>query len=103
MAITTADAGMPLTGNELAQQKAQFSSHTAYYASLGYDRLAAVSFVLDEAGQLDGPVLEVVIGTHPIPQKYYLTHTELGTWDGAMWAPLLEPTLADEPTRLAYD
>ena len=29
---------------------------------LGYDRLAAVSFILDEAGPLDGPVLDVGTG-----------------------------------------
>ena len=29
--------------------------------------------------------LEVVVGTHPIPQNYYLTHHELGTWQSARW------------------
>ena len=53
---------MPLTDEDLAQQKAHFWSRTAYYASLGYDRLAAASFVLDEAGPLDGPVLDVGTG-----------------------------------------
>ena len=53
---------MPLTDEELAQQKAHFWSRTAYYASLGYDRLAAAAFVLDEAGPLDGPVLDVGTG-----------------------------------------
>jgi predicted metal-binding protein len=47
--------------------------------------------------------LEVVVGTHPIPQKYYLTHEQLGTWSGPEWAPLLRPTLADESVRRAYD
>jgi predicted metal-binding protein len=47
--------------------------------------------------------MEVVVGTHPIPQKYFLTHAQLGTWQAAEWVPLLEPTLADERTRLAYD
>jgi ubiquinone/menaquinone biosynthesis C-methylase UbiE len=53
---------MPLTDEELAQQKAHFWGRTAYYASLGYDRLAAASFILDEAGPLDGPVLDVGTG-----------------------------------------
>ena len=53
---------MPLTDEVLAQQKAHFWSRTAYYASLGYDRLAAAAFVLDEAGPLDGPVLDVGTG-----------------------------------------
>jgi predicted metal-binding protein len=47
--------------------------------------------------------LRVVIGTHPIPQKYFLTHSQCGTWSGPEWAPLLQPTLADEATRKAYD
>ena len=47
--------------------------------------------------------MEVVVGTHPIPQKYFLTHAQLGTWKAQEWAPLLEPTLGDERTRLAYD
>jgi len=47
--------------------------------------------------------LKVVIGTHPIPQKYYTTHQNLGTWEAPEWKPLIAPTLADEQTRLAYD
>jgi predicted metal-binding protein len=47
--------------------------------------------------------LPVVVGTHPIPQKYFTTHTRLGTWSAPHWRALLEPTLCDEPTRLAYD
>ena len=45
----------------------------------------------------------VVIGTHPIPQKYYLTHSALGTWDSKEWKKLIQPTLNDERMRLAYD
>jgi predicted metal-binding protein len=47
--------------------------------------------------------LPVVVGTHPIPQKYFTTHIHLGTWNAPEWGALLEPTLCDEPTRLAYD
>lgn len=47
--------------------------------------------------------LKVVIGTHPIPQNYYITHQNLGTWQAPRWKPLIQPTLADEPTRLEYD
>lgn len=47
--------------------------------------------------------MDVVIGTHPIPQKYYLTHKELGTWDSPHWQEIIKPTLADEKTRLEYD
>jgi predicted metal-binding protein len=47
--------------------------------------------------------LEVVVGTHPIPQSYYLTHGALETWQSARWQELIQPVLTDEETRLAYD
>jgi predicted metal-binding protein len=47
--------------------------------------------------------LEVVIGTHPIPEKYLRTHERLGTWRGDEWEALIRDTLGDEKTRLAYD
>jgi predicted metal-binding protein len=45
----------------------------------------------------------VVVGTHPIPQKYYDVHTRLKTWKSPEWKEIIQPTLADEKTRLAYD
>lgn len=47
--------------------------------------------------------IPVVVGTHPIPQKYYLTHERCGTWTSPQWSIRLAPTLGDEKTRLAYD
>jgi len=47
--------------------------------------------------------INVVIGTHPIPQKYYITHSKLKTWDSSEWKEFIKPTLTDEKTRLAYD
>jgi len=47
--------------------------------------------------------LKVVYGTHPIPQKYYITHTNLKTWDSPRWQEIIQPTLSNEKTRLAYD
>jgi predicted metal-binding protein len=47
--------------------------------------------------------LEVVYGTHPIPQKYLTMHKQLGTWDAPEWKEIIQPTLTDEATRLAYD
>lgn len=47
--------------------------------------------------------VEVVVGTHPIPASYLEMHTRLGTWDDPSWKPLLEPTMADEATRRAYN
>jgi len=47
--------------------------------------------------------MEVVVGTHPIPQKYYTTHMNLSTWDSELWKELTAPTLSDEETRISYD
>ena len=47
--------------------------------------------------------LEVVIGTHPIPQKYVDNHEKLGSWDKEPWQEIIKPTMADEQTRLAYN
>lgn len=47
--------------------------------------------------------LEVVIGTHPIPENYYLTHHSLNTWQAGVWQDRIKDVLTDEKTRLAYD
>ena len=47
--------------------------------------------------------LKVVVGTHPVPQKYYRIHEKLGTWEGPRWEELLKPTLGEEAVRAAYD
>jgi predicted metal-binding protein len=47
--------------------------------------------------------LEVVYGTHPIPQKYLTMHDQLGTWDSPEWQEIIQPTLVDEEIRLSYN
>ncbi len=47
--------------------------------------------------------LEVVYGSHPIPQKYFNIHEQLGTWNDAGWQQIIQPLLVDEKTRLSYD
>ena len=47
--------------------------------------------------------VSVVVGTHPIPQKYLDMHTQLGTWDDSVWDALIAPTMVDEETRKAYN
>jgi len=47
--------------------------------------------------------IEVVIGTHPIPQKYFITHQNLGTWKGAKMQKAIKPTLSVESIRVAYN
>jgi predicted metal-binding protein len=47
--------------------------------------------------------MRVVLGTHPIPQKYFITHQRLGSWAEPRWEQILKPAIADETTRIAYD
>jgi len=47
--------------------------------------------------------VKVVVGTHPIPKKYFEIHTGLGTWNDARWKKLIEPTVCDDATRASYD
>jgi len=47
--------------------------------------------------------VEVVIGTHPIPQKYLNAHTSLDTWHDPAWESLINPTISEEATRIAYN
>ncbi|MBN2283787.1 MAG: CGGC domain-containing protein [Deltaproteobacteria bacterium] len=47
--------------------------------------------------------VKVVVGTHPIPKKYLDMHTSLGTWDDPATEPLLDPIMADDTIRRAYD
>ncbi len=47
--------------------------------------------------------MDVVIGTHPIPQKYYTTHMHLGSWNSDAGKEITAPTLTDEKTRIAYN
>jgi len=47
--------------------------------------------------------MEVVIGTHPIPQNYFETHQSLLTWESLGWQEKIGLTVTDEATRRAYD
>ena len=47
--------------------------------------------------------LPVVYGTHPIPEKYYLMHQKMGTWNHPKWNDIIAPALPDQKTRLSYD
>ena len=47
--------------------------------------------------------VKVVFGTHPIPEKYLSTHTNLKTWETSEWKEIIGPVLADNATRLAYN
>ncbi|MCK4356003.1 hypothetical protein KAW44_02880 [Candidatus Bipolaricaulota bacterium] len=55
--------------------------------------------MVESRGGSDSPPL-VVIGTHPIPQKYVLVHKKLPSWDGMKE---LKALLATEEIRKAYN
>ena len=44
--------------------------------------------------------VKVVVGTHPIPQKYLDMHDRLGTWESSAWRPRIAPTMCDAVTYL---
>ncbi len=47
--------------------------------------------------------VRVVLGTHPIPQKYLDMHNRLGTWVELSWGSRLAATMSDKETRKAYN
>ena len=75
--------------------------HLATGLIVGYPPCPHITFFRDFINEKYG--IEVVIGTHPIPQKYYKVHTKLGTWDSLKWKEIIQPVLANEKTRLFYD
>lgn len=47
--------------------------------------------------------VEVVLGTHPIPTKYFATHGSLSTWSTRPWQDRIQHVVCDENTRARYD
>jgi len=47
--------------------------------------------------------MEVVLGTHPIPRNYYVTHDSLGSWSTTAWQERIRHVVGDEKTRESYD
>lgn len=47
--------------------------------------------------------LKVVVGTHPIPQKYLLTHSAIESWNNDAMQENIKKTICDENIRLKYD
>ncbi|MGK9476381.1 CGGC domain-containing protein [Melioribacter sp. OK-6-Me] len=46
--------------------------------------------------------LKVVVGTYPVPEKYYRVHTKLNTCNTREWGEFTKPTLKEKELRLAY-
>ncbi len=48
--------------------------------------------------------IPVVLGTHPIPEKYYATHRKLGQWDRIDWKDEVAHLMKEDQTvRIAYN
>ena len=87
-------------GEEMVKNGAQVI-HLATGLVVGYPPCPYIETFRKFLEQRNG--VEVVVGTHPIPKKYLDMHTKLRTWERGEWQGLLEPTMADEATRQAYD
>jgi predicted metal-binding protein len=46
--------------------------------------------------------IDVVVGTHPIPESYYITHHALGTWDPPEWQKKTMCIVTNEKIRKEY-
>jgi predicted metal-binding protein len=46
--------------------------------------------------------IDVVIGTHPIPQSYCNTHGSLGTWNSKEWKEKIKYVLTNDRMRQKY-
>jgi len=75
--------------------------HLATGLIVGYPPCPYITYFHDFIEKRCG--VEVVYGTHPIPQKYLIMHDKLGTWNNPEWKQIIQLTLMDEKLRLAYD
>ncbi len=88
---------MALTPEELERRKAHFVTRTAQYISLGYDRLVAPAFVLDAAGSLEGPVLDLGTGMGLMAREAARRGLEVVSADIAAEDQQVAAFLTDDP------
>lgn len=87
-------------GEEMVKNGAEVI-HLATGMVVGYPPCPSISVFKSFLEKRYG--VKVVVGTHPIPKKYFDMHTHLGTWENSIWYPLITPTMTDELTRANYD
>lgn len=88
------------TGEEMVKNGAQVI-HLATGLAVGYPPCPYIETFKNFLEKRDN--VKVVLGTHPIPQKYLDMHTQLGTWKDPIWISLFETTMTDEVTRRSYN
>lgn len=87
-------------GEEMVKNGAQVI-HLATGLLVGYPPCPYIDTFKDFLEKRYG--VKVILGTHPIPQKYLDLHTQLGTWENVCWQSRLAATMANEETRQAYN
>lgn len=87
-------------GEEMVKNGAQVI-HLATGLLVGYPPCPYIDTFKDFIEKRFG--VKVVLGTHPIPQKYLDMHTQLGTWENPCWQSRLIATMADIETREGYN
>lgn len=88
------------TGEEMVKNGAQVI-HLATGLLVGYPPCSNIDTFKNFLEEKYG--VRVVMGTHPIPQKYLDLHTQLGTWSDPAWQHRIALSLADEESRKAYN
>jgi predicted metal-binding protein len=88
------------TGEEMVKNGAQVI-HLATGLLVGYPPCPYIETFKNFLEKRYG--VKVVLGTHPIPQKYLDMHTQLGTWADLCWQPRLAATMANQETRQSYN
>ncbi len=87
--------------DEMKQNGAEII-HLATGLVVGYPPCPYITYFKDFIEERYG--LEVVYGTHPIPQKYLNMHEKLGTWESPQWKEIIRPAMErEEEIRLSYD
>jgi predicted metal-binding protein len=75
--------------------------HLATGMVVGYPPCPYIDFFCSFIKQKYG--VSVIIGTHPIPQSYLVTHQALGTWNSPEWKAKIKYVLTNEQIRLKYN
>ena len=75
--------------------------HLATGMVVGYPPCPYIDFFCSFIKQKYG--VSVIIGTHPIPQSYYITHQALGTWNSPERKEKIKYVLTNEQIRLKYN
>jgi predicted metal-binding protein len=75
--------------------------HLATGMVVGYPPCPYIDFFCSFIKQKYG--VNVIIGTHPIPQSYYIIHQALGTWNPHEWKEKIKYVLTNEQMRLKYN